>query len=124
MGTTKQCFRYNFDLIKKTSISEILTKNIWLFEDSWMLWSCFSEVENIQLPETTTNPIVNDHFIQFSGDMHGFKTWQDLIDWDLYGTRFVYTFPVSRPLIRKTMLLSHTSSLSLKEENEYSSIIH
>src|SRR3989344_1409654 len=87
-----QCCRYSYGTISNSSIKSILRKNRWLINDTWMFWSLFSEIENKPLPDINTDPVASDDFICFSGTVHDFESWKNIIDWNIYGTWFVYTF--------------------------------
>ena len=82
-----------------------------------MFWSLFSEIENKPLPDINTDPVASDDFICFSGTVHDFESWKNIIDWNIYGTWFVYTFPINSTIIKKSILLGTLVSLNI--DNEY-----
>ncbi len=115
---SSHCCRYTYGVIKDSTLKKVLFKNKWMFNDTWMFWSCFSQVENIGLPKIGIDPISDDNFLSFSGTIHDFEIWKNIIDWNIYGTWFVYRFPLKTPIIKEAMLLGTLSEIPINNEDK------
>ena len=111
-----QCCRYNYSIIKNTSVKEILGKNDWLFNNSWNFWAYCRNSEFIKMPEARTNPIIEDQYILFSSTIHEFDDWSNIIDWDEYGTWYAYNFPIQKPKINEVLLLGNVWEVPVEIE--------
>ena len=74
-GEIEQCCRYNYSIIPRTSIKDVLINNPWLFKDTWRFWSYFSQVVDSELPSVDKNPMIDDTVVSFSGKVHDFEKW-------------------------------------------------
>ena len=106
-----QCCRYNYCLLKNTSVKVVLHQNDWIFNDAWNFWTYCRNSEFMEMPEACMDPIVKDQYILFSSTLHDFDNWSGLIDWDDYGTWYAYNFPLKRPDIDEVILLGNNWEL-------------
>jgi hypothetical protein len=121
-GEIEQCCRYNYSILPRTTIKDVLINNQWLFKDTWRFWSYFSQIADSGLPEGDQNPMMDDTVISFSGEKHNFEDWKDIIDWNIYGTWYAYSFPANIPIIKESILLGTRVEIPVKKGTNYQRI--
>jgi len=96
-----QCCRYSYGIIKNTTIKEIILTNKWMFRETFRLFTYCSTIKENILPG---NAVIGDNYILFSGETHSFTEWKHKIDWDFYGTWYVYNFPIHKTLPEEILI--------------------
>lgn len=89
----RQCCRYQYRILPNTTIKQVLARNPHLFNSAWKFWTYCLSLTNARVPDFDENPIVDDAYILFSSVWHEFDDWREIIDWDDYGTWYIYNFP-------------------------------
>lgn len=115
--------RYNWILLKDTTIKEVLINNEWIFNDSWSMFSFNNEAqyeryygrEAFFSGGLNGDGIIEKHRIQLHSSIHEFHQWIDYIDWDLHGTWYVNNFPVKHQKIR-VKTVGRKKQLTIKNE--------
>ena len=94
IGNIKQCCRYSYSVYTGINLSECLKANPWLFEDAYFLMAYYdSTVPISEEILNTEKERMSNNFILFSGMEDDFKRYLNMINWDDFGTWYVYLFP-------------------------------
>ena len=90
----KQCCRYTWSMFPKLSIKKVLELNPWLFDQSFNFFAYYND-KNI-IPEGVfelEKNWITENFVLFSGVCNDMKDYIDRVDWDNFGTWYVYLYP-------------------------------
>lgn len=100
----KQCCRYTWSLFPKLTIKRTLELNPWLFNRSFNFFAYYNNKDII--PDGVfkiEKNWITDNFVLFSGTCNDLKDYIDKLDWDKFGTWYIYLYPAQikaeQPLI-------------------------
>lgn len=116
-----QCSRFSFGVIKNTTIKEVLSKNKWIFSESWNFWAYCKQVDAIRMSAHSIDPFIDDKYILFSNELHKFCDWENIINWDEYGAWYSYNFPTLIPKVKECLLLGRECDLPSQNSSNSSS---
>jgi hypothetical protein len=90
----KQCCRYTWSLFPIPSIKKVLELNPWLFDHSFNFFAYYDDEKII--PEGVfeiEKNWITDNYVLFSGFCSELKYYIDRVNWDSFGTWYVYIYP-------------------------------
>lgn len=111
-----QCCRYSYGIIKNTTIKNVLLKNKWMFKETFRLFTYYSSIKENILP---VDAVIGDNHILFSSETHNFDEWINKIDWDFYGTWYVYNFPIMKTLPDEVLILSNGYEIPINKKERF-----
>jgi hypothetical protein len=90
----KQCCRYSWSMFPKLTIKKVLELNPWLFNHSYNFFAYYDDKKIIpkDVFELEKNWLT-DNFVLFSGSTNDLKDYINRLDWDNFGTWYVYLYP-------------------------------
>jgi hypothetical protein len=100
----KQCCKYTYSYLPKRSIKNILELNPWLFNNSFNFFAFYKDIGVIPqgVFEMEKNWIT-EKYILFSGTTNTLSDYMDRVNWDDFGTWYIYLYPTEikddKPLI-------------------------
>ena len=90
----KQCCRYNWSVYPHLTIKKLLEKNEWLFNNSFNFFAYYDDDKII--PNGVFEIEKNwktDNFVLFCGHINNLEDYFNQLDWDNFGTWYIYLFP-------------------------------
>jgi hypothetical protein len=90
----KQCCKYTYSLFPKISIKEVLEINPWLFNNSFNFFAFYNDEKIIpqNVFELEKNWIT-EKYVLFSGLNNILDEYLNKINWDEFGTWYVFLYP-------------------------------
>lgn len=90
----KQCCKYTYSIFPKLNIKKVIEINPWLFNNSFNFFAFYNDSEIIpkDVFEIEKNWIT-ENFVLFSGTTNELKDYLNKIDWDNFGTWYVFMYP-------------------------------
>lgn len=91
---SKQCCKYTYSLFPKLSIKKTLEINPWLFNNSYNFFAFYDDLNII--PEGVfeiEKNWITDKYVLFSGTTNDIDDYLNRIDWDNFGTWYVFLYP-------------------------------
>lgn len=113
----KQACRYSYQYYTDFDLNTILKLNPWLFNQAYTFLSFYDN--NITLPKNVfreNQSWVTENCVLFSGANDNIESYEGRINWDDFGTWYIYLFPAPLKL-NETMLIGKNVFLERKTGN-------